>query len=241
MTDFRVTMFATDYSTQPAAVARAVEDRGFESIFFPEHTHIPADRKTPWPGGPDLPKHYWHTHDPFVAMSAAPTVRERLKLVTGICLVTEHEPIALAKTVASLNLISGGRTILGIGAGWNREEMENHGASYPDRWAIMRERVAAMRTIWTEEEPEYHGEFVNFDRLWSYPKPVQPGGPKILLGAQFRWSYKRVVEYGWMPVYGRTDVIECLAGLRQAAAGREMATIELSVFGTPGEEQAVES
>lgn len=176
MTDFGVTMFATDYSTQPAAVARAVEDRGFESIFFPEHTHIPADRKTPWPGGPDLPKHDWHTHDPFVAMSAAPTVTERLKLAPGICLVTEHEPIALAKTVASLDLIS--------------------------------------------------------------------GGPQILLGAQSRWAHKRMVEYadGWMPVYGRTDVIEGLAGLRQAAAaGREMATIELSVFGAPGEEQAVES
>ena len=157
MVSFGVTMFLTDYSMQPMELARALEERGFESVFFPEHTHIPASRESPWPGGAELPKEYWHTHDPFVGLTAAAAVTKTLKLGTGICLIPEREPIGLAKTVASLDMISGGRVLLGIGAGWNVEEMGDHGTAFKDRWKITRERVLAMREIWTQEEAEYHG------------------------------------------------------------------------------------
>ena len=158
---FGVTMFPTDYSIQPVPLAQAVEERGLDSLFFPEHTHIPVSRDTPFPGGGDLPKMYWHTHDPFVALGAAAAVTSRIALGTGICLVIERDAITLAKEVASLDMISGGRFILGIGAGWNREEMENHGANFKQRWAQVREKVLAMKEIWTKDEPEFHGEHVD--------------------------------------------------------------------------------
>ena len=244
MVSFGVTMFLTDYSMQPMELARALEERGFESVFFPEHTHIPASRESPWPGGAELPKEYWHTHDPFVGLTAAAAVTKTLKLGTGICLIPEREPIGLAKTVASLDMISGGRVLLGIGAGWNVEEMGDHGTAFKDRWKITRERVLAMREIWTQEEAEYHGEFVDFDKLWSYPKPVQQGGPPVLIGANTKWAYQRVVDYGdgWMPIFGRKDVLQSLAELKQVAeeAGREMSTIQLGVFGAPAKAEVVE-
>lgn len=244
MADFGVTMFLTDYSMQPIELAKALEERGFESVFFPEHTHIPTSRRSPWPGGAELPKEYWHTHDPFVGLTAAAAVTEKLKLGTGICLIPEREPIGLAKTVASLDMISGGRALLGIGAGWNAEEMEDHGSAFKDRWKITRERVLAMREIWTQEEAEYHGDFVNFDKLWSYPKPVQAGGPPVLIGADTKWAYERVVDYadGWMPIFGRKDVREGLESLKQVAdkAGRDMSTIQLGVFGAPAKQEVVE-
>jgi probable F420-dependent oxidoreductase len=165
MSRYGVTIFPTDYSIQPVELARAVEERGFDSIFVTEHTHIPANRRTPWPGGTDLPKDYWHTHDPLVALAAMAAVTDRVKLGTGVCLVVERDPIQLAKEVASLDMISKGRVILGVGAGWNAEEMENHGVEFSTRWKLVREKVLAMKTIWSEEEPEYHGEFVNFDKL----------------------------------------------------------------------------
>ncbi|MEE3328394.1 MAG: TIGR03619 family F420-dependent LLM class oxidoreductase, partial [Myxococcota bacterium] len=183
MAQFGVAFFPTDYSIQPIPLARALEERNLDSLYVTEHTHIPASRATPWPGGTDLPQEYWHTHDPFVALAAAAAVTERLRLGTGICLVVERDPIQLAKEIASLDVISEGRVILGVGAGWNREEMENHGARFDKRWAIVREKVLAMQAIWTQDEPEFHGEFVDFEPLWSWPKPVQPGGPKILVGA----------------------------------------------------------
>lgn len=219
MTDFGVQMFPTDYSIQPAELSKAVEERGFESIFFPEHTHIPASRKTPYPGGGDLPKEYWHTHDPFVALAAAATVTERIKLATGICLIVQRDPIVLANQVASLDVISNGRVIFGIGAGWNAEEMANHGAEYRHRWKIVREKVLAMKEIWTKEEAEFHGEFVDFDPIWSYPKPVQSGGPPIILGSVSKWAADRVVEYcdGWMPIDGRPGLEAGMAALRAAA------------------------
>ena len=188
---FGVNMFPTDYSIQPVELAKAVEARGFDSLFFPEHTHIPASRATPFPGGGDLPKHYWHAHDPFVALGAAAAVTEHIRLGTGICLVIERDPITLAKEIASLDMISNGRAIIGIGAGWNREEMENHGANYQHRWAIVREKVLAMREIWNNDTAEFHGEHVDFAPIWSYPKPVQAGGPPIL--------DRRQLEVGFRP------------------------------------------
>jgi probable F420-dependent oxidoreductase len=232
---FGVAMFPTDYAIQPVALAQAVEERGLDSLFVPEHTHIPASRATPFPGGGGLPKMYWHTHDPFVALGAAAAVTRRIKLGTGICLVIERGPITLAKECASLDMISGGRLILGIGAGWNREEMENHGANYPKRWAVVREKVLAMKTIWREEEPEFHGEWVDFDPIWSYPKPVQAGGPPIWIGANSKWVFDRVADYaeGWMPIGGMGS--GNMERVREAlgAKGRRIEDLDLTLFGAP--------
>jgi probable F420-dependent oxidoreductase len=232
---FGVTMFPTDYSIQPVALAKAVEERGLDSLFFPEHTHIPVSRDTPFPGGGDLPKMYWHTHDPFVALGAAAAVTERIKIGTGICLVIERDPITLAKECASLDMISNGRFILGIGAGWNREEMENHGANYTKRWAVVREKVLAMKSIWTEEEPEYHGEWVDFDPIWSYPKPVQAGGPPVWIGANSKWTFDRVAEYaeGWMPIGGLGSGNMERMQEALAAKNRKIEDLDLALFGAP--------
>jgi probable F420-dependent oxidoreductase len=244
MMNFGAFIFATDYSIQPVELAIAAEERAFESLWFPEHTHIPASRKTPYPAGGDLPKEYWHTHDPFVALAAASSVTKKLKLATGVCLVIERDPITLAKEVATLDMISGGRVIFGIGAGWNLEEMENHGAQYKHRWAIVREKVLAMREIWTKEAAEFHGKFVNFDPIWSYPKPVQAGGPPILLGSQSKHVFDRVAQYcdGWMPInFPNYDFARGIRTLREAAerAGRPANSLSLTIFGVgPREEDA---
>lgn len=230
---FGISTFPTDYSIQPASLAQAVEERGFDSLFFPEHTHIPASRATPFPGGGELPKQYWHAHDPFVALSACASVTERIRLGTGICLIIERDPITTAKVIASLDMISNGRAIVGIGAGWNREEMENHGANYKNRWAIVREKVAAMRAIWTEDEAEYHGEYVDFDPIWSYPKPVQEGGPPIWIGANSKWVFDRVAEYadGWMPIGGLgSGNMERLKAAMDAHE-RDLKDLTLALFG----------
>lgn len=244
MVHFGVAFFPTDYSIQPIPLARALEERGLDSLYVTEHTHIPTSRKTPWPGGSDLPKEYWHTHDPLITLTAAAAVTERLRLGTGICLVVERDPIQLAKEVASLDVISGGRVTLGVGAGWNREEMENHGASFDRRWAIVREKVLAMKTIWTEDEPEFHGEFVNFDPIWSWPKPVQPGGPKVLVGAQSRFTWDRVSEWGdgWMPIALRGGLEEGMESLRGACAqaGRDFDGLEKVLFAAPGKQEKCE-
>jgi len=252
MAKFGVLMFPTDYSIAPHVLAAAAEARGFESIFFPEHTHIPASRRTPWPGGADLPKDYWHCHDPFVALTAAAAVTRSIRLGTGICLVTERDPIVMAKQVASLDVLSGGRVLLGIGAGWNVEEMANHGTPYAKRWAILRERVLAMRRIWSDDAAEYHGEHVDFEALWSYPKPVQQGGPPILLGAASKWSARRVADYcdGWMPIFqdarrraasGGTDYATGIANVRRAwrEAGR-VGEPDFTVFGAPGHAETID-
>ena len=198
-------MFVTDYSMGPAELARLLEERGFESMWVPEHTHIPASRRSPWPGGADLPQEYWHSYDPFVALSAAAAVTTNLKLGTGICLVVERDPITTAKEIASLDLLSNGRFMFGIGGGWNAEEMENHGTAYRSRWRLLRERILAMKAIWTEDEAEFHGEFVNFDKVWAYPKPVQKPHPPIFMGGDGATTFNRVVEFcdGWMPIAGR--------------------------------------
>jgi probable F420-dependent oxidoreductase len=243
MATFGVMMFPTDYAIQPAELARAVEERGLDSLFFPEHTHIPTSRKSPWPGGGELPMEYSHTHDQFVALTAAAVVTKRIKLGTGICLVVERDPILLAKEAASLDFISGGRLILGIGGGWNAEEMENHGTNFKSRWKILRERILAMREIWSKEAAEFHGEFVNFDPIWSYPKPVQAGGPPILLGSEAKRAPERVVDYcdGWMPINSKPEQLaEGVKALREAAnrAGRRFETIQLGLFAAPGKEDA---
>jgi len=244
MAKFGLSMFPTDYAIQPVELAREAESRGFESLFFPEHTHIPASRKTPWPGGADLPKEYWHTHDPFVALGAAAAVTKTLKLGTGVCLVIERDPLVLAKEVASLDMISGGRVLFGIGAGWNVEEMANHGSAFKSRWKIVREKMLAMRQIWTNEAAEFHGQFVNFDPIWSYPKPVQKGGPPVLLGSQSKHSFERIAEYcdGWMPIaFGRFDFKAGIAAMNEACerADRDSKSMSLTMFGVgPKQEDA---
>src|SRR4051812_23008685 len=175
--DIGVSIFVTDESIGVVDVARAAEERGIESLFLPEHTHIPASRRTPYPAGGELPSWYSRTLDPFVALTAAAVATTKLKLATGVCLVIERDPIVLAKEVASLDVVSGGRFVLGIGAGWNREEMANHGTASATRWKLMRERVEAMKALWTQDEAEYHGDLVDFDPVWSWPKPVQRPHP----------------------------------------------------------------
>ena len=239
--DYGVTMFPTDYSIRPDDLARMLEERGFESYWAPEHTHIPASRRSPWPGGPDLPEMYWHTYDPFVALTAAAMATERLKIATGICLVIERDPITTAKSVASLDLISNGRFLFGIGGGWNAEEMENHGTPFKRRWRQMRQNILAMKQLWTEEEAEFHGDLVDFDPVWAYPKPVQKPHPPIIMGGDGPRTFDRVIEYadGWMPIYGRPgpgpSMGEKIANLKSRAkdAGRDPDSISIGVFGVP--------
>jgi probable F420-dependent oxidoreductase len=231
-----VFMFATDYAIRIDELARACEDRGFESLFVPEHTHIPTSRKTPWPGGAPLPEDYWHTHDPFVSLMAAAAATRRLKVGTGICLVIERDTIVLAKEVASLDALSGGRFLFGIGAGWNREEMENHGTEYKTRFSKLREQVLAMKEIWTKDEAEFHGKHVSFDPIWSWPKPTQKPHPPVLLGGGTPNTRERVVDYcdGWLPIgVDQKTVLEGIADIerRAEAKGRPMSTLSISVFG----------
>ena len=237
--DFGVYMFPTDYAIRPDELAREVEARGFESIWFPEHTHIPASRRSPWPGGGDLPREYWHCYDPFVALTAAAAATATLKLGTGICLVIERDPIVMAKEVASVDQISNGRFMFGIGGGWNAEEMENHGTNFRRRWRILRENILAMKTIWTEDEPEFHGDFVDFDPIWSYPKPAQTPHPPIFMGGDGPRTFDRVVELadGWMPIGGRVNSgptlgeKAALLRTRLEDAGRDPDAVPITIFG----------
>lgn len=240
-----VCIFATDYAIRIDELARELEQRGFESLFVPEHTHIPASRKTPWAGGGELPTEYWHTHDPFVALATAAAVTRTLKVGTGICLIIERDPIVTAKQVASLDFLSNGRFLFGIGGGWNVEEMANHGTEFKSRFQLLRERVLAMKEIWTKDEAEFHGEFANFDPIWSYPKPVQKPHPPVLLGGESGYTLQRVVEFceGWFPRgRGNFDVAQGMADLRERAAkaGRDMRTISVSVFGAPPDAATLE-
>ena len=237
---YGIAMFPTDYAIQADALAREMEARGFESLWLPEHTHIPASRKSPWPGDADLPREYWHTLDPFVALGAAAAVTKTLMLGTGICLVIERDPITLAKEVASLDHISKGRVLFGIGGGWNAEEMEHHGTPFAERWKILRERIAAMKAIWTQEEAEFHGKYVNFDKLWSYPKPVQKPYPPILMGGAGPHARQRAADFDghWIPIGGRaySEPIDLsMADFRARAekAGRDPASVTVSIFGVP--------
>jgi probable F420-dependent oxidoreductase len=234
---YGIAMFATDYAIDPGPLARALEERGFESLWLPEHTHIPISRVSPWPGGGPLPKEYWHSYDPFVALAAAAAVTTHLKLATGICLVIERDPIVTAKEVASLDRLSGGRVIFGIGGGWNAEEMEHHGTPFAKRWRILRERVLAMKELWTKDEAEFHGEHVRFEKSWAWPKPVQQPHPPILMGGDGPKTLDRVVEFcdGWMPL-GRSGTIDFAPkiadlGERARRAGRDPKSVPVTIFG----------
>ena len=238
--------FPADYGINIAELAKALEDRGFDSLYVPEHTHIPASRKSPFPGGGELPKRYSHTHDPFVALSFAAAATKKLKLGTGILLVPQHEPIVTAKAIASLDQLSGGRFMFGIGGGWNVEEMENHGARYQTRFKQMREHVLAMKELWTKDEASFDGEFVKFDRVWSWPKPAQRPHPPIILGGETDHTLRRVIEYcdGWFPrTRGGYDVVQGVTHLRQMAenAGRDPKTIMTIVFGAANDAKVLES
>jgi probable F420-dependent oxidoreductase len=235
--DFGVGYFPTHDGIGPGPLARMVEERGHESLFFAEHTHIPASRETPWPGGPDLPAKYWHCYDLFVALTAAAAATSRLRIGSGICLVTERDPIITAKEVASVDHLSGGRLEFGVGAGWNREELRNHGTDPRTRMALMRERVEAMKAIWTQEEASYEGTYVKFDRIWSHPKPAQRPHPPILVGGEGPTVLDRVLAFGdaWFPHYGPA-ALERAAELR-ARADRP---IELHLIGMPADPTALD-
>jgi probable F420-dependent oxidoreductase len=231
-----VTIFATDKSIAIDELAKEVEARGFESLFVPEHTHIPASRKTPYPAGEPLPEEYFRTLDPFSALSAAAAVTERIKLGTGICLVAQHHEVNCAKSVATVDHISEGRMVFGIGYGWNEDEMNTHGTEYKERRAVVRERVLAMRALWTDEVASFDGEHVHLEPSYSWPKPVQAGGPPVLIGgAAGPKMFEAVVDYadGWMPIGGR-GLTENLPKLHAAAeaAGRDPSTVSISVFGS---------
>ncbi len=239
-----LTMFATDESIRVDDLARAAEERGFESLWFPEHTHIPVSRRSPWPGGPDLPREYWHTHDLFVSLATAAAVTTRLKVGAGICLLVERDPITTAKAVASLDVLSRGRVLFGIGGGWNAEEMAHHGTDFRTRWKLLRERVLALKRIWTEDEPSFDGELVRFEPIWSWPKPVQKHHPPVLLGAHGPKALARVVDYcdGWLPIGMRAgDLAAGIAELRRLAAerGRDPATLSVSVYGARPDRDAL--
>jgi len=234
--DIGVMLFPTDRSIGPVELARAVEERGLHSLYFPEHTHIPVGRRTPYPGGGELPEEYKRTHDPFLALTAAAVVTERIQLGTGICLVAQRDPIVTAKAVASLDVLSGGRFVFGIGVGWNEDEMEHHGVDPARRRAVAREHVLAMKALWTQDEASFDGEHVHLESSWSWPKPVQRPHPPILLGgAGGPVTFRHVVEYcdGFMPIGGRGVLRDRLAELRTVAteAGRDPDSLLLKVFG----------
>ena len=242
---YGVVMFPTDYAIRPDDLAKAAEQRGFESLWVPEHTHIPASRKSPWPGGGPLPKEYWHSHDPFVALAMAAAVTTKLKLGTGICLVIERDPITTAKEVATLDRLSGGRALFGIGGGWNAEEMENHGTAWKSRWRLLRERVLAMKAIWTQKEAQFQGEFVNFDKIWADPKPLQKPHPPIIIGGDGATTFDRVVEFGdgWMPIMRpNKNPVERIPELheRLKKAGRDPKSAPVSLFFAPPKKPALD-
>lgn len=241
---FGVCMFPTEYAMHPASLGKAVEARGFDSLFFPEHTHIPSNRVSHRPGNTEpLPEEYANTLDPFVALTAVAGATRHLLIGTGVCLVIERDPIILAKEVASLDHLSGGRFLFGIGGGWNREEMENHGTDFDSRWKLLRERLDAMKAIWGNDEATYHGEFVNFDAILCWPKPLQEPHPPILVGGEHVNNLKRVVRYGdgWMPHPRdkRTFAAE-VERLNEMAASAGRRPIPVSLFGVEPEAALVE-
>src|SRR6476661_6345165 len=237
--DFGAAIFFTDYSMGPAALGRALEERGFESLWAPEHSHIPLSRASAFPAGGELPKKYYDVMDPFVTLAAAAAATTRLRVATGICLVVQRDPIQTAKSVATLDQVSGGRFLFGIGAGWNAEEMADHGTDFKSRFEVMRERVEAMKAIWTKSKPEYTGRFVNFPPMMTWPKPVQTPNPPVIVGGAFPHGARRAVRYGdgWIPLAGRPgqygDVFDTVPKFRAvlAEAGRGAETCPVSIFG----------
>jgi probable F420-dependent oxidoreductase len=235
-------MFFTTYSMQPAELGRVLEERGFESLWVPEHTHIPSSRKSPYPSGGPLIRPYYDIMDPFLALTAAATVTTRLKVGTGIALVTQRDPIVTAKVVSTIDQLSQGRFLFGVGNGWNQDEIENHGTDFATRHALARERIEAMKAIWTQEEPEYHGEFVRFDRMKQWPKPHRQPHPPIIVGGAFPYAARRAIRYGdgWIPRADRLekDGVGVLIGkFREMAteAGRDPASLPITIFRVPEE------
>ncbi len=236
--DFGVSMFLTDYSMAPGELAQALEARGFESMWAPEHSHIPTSRRTPYPGGGDLPKAYYDVMDPFVTLTAAAMATKTLKLGTGVCLVNQRDTIQTAKLVASIDQVSGGRFLFGIGIGWNAEEMEDHGTVFATRAKLVRERIEAMKLIWTKSKAEYHGELVNFPEMMAWPKPVQKPHPPVIVGGAFPQAARRAVRSGdgWIPLAGRPhqygDVFDYVPKFRAMLkeAGRDEASCPITLF-----------
>jgi probable F420-dependent oxidoreductase len=236
--EFGAAIFFTDYSIGPAALGRALEERGLESLWAPEHSHIPLSRQSPFPQGSDLPKKYYDVMDPFVTLAAAAAATATLKVATGVCLVVQRDPIQTAKQVATLDQISAGRFLFGIGAGWNAEEMADHGTAFKSRFEVMRERVEAMKVIWTKSKPEYQGQFVQFPPMMTWPKPVQKPHPPVIVGGAYPYGARRAIAYGdgWVPharrpAYG--DVLGLLPEFSRmaSAAGRDPQTIPITIFG----------
>jgi probable F420-dependent oxidoreductase len=237
---FGAGMFFTDYSATPTELAVALEARGFESLWAAEHSHIPLSRKSPWGGGGDLPKKYYDAMDPFVTLTAAACATTTLKLATGVCLVQQRDAIQTAKLVASVDRISNGRFLFGIGIGWNRDEMENHGVAFDTRAKLAREKIEAMKAIWTQQAAEYHGEFINFDAMVAEPRPVQKPHPPVIVGGAFPHGARRALRYGdgWIPLSGRAaygELAEYLPRFRQMAseAGRDLTDVPLSLTAVP--------
>src|SRR6476619_6964289 len=232
-----ISMFPTDYAIQPHELAVEAEARGYESLWLPEHSHIPTSRKSPWPGGAELPKYYYDSYDPFLSLAGAAAVTKKIKLATGICLVVERDPIHTAKEVSTVDRLSGGRFIFGVGGGWNAEEMANHGTAFATRFKLMRERIEAMKAIWAQSKAKYSGEFVKIDEMMQWPKPVQKPHPPIVVGGGFPHAAKRAIAYGdgWIPIGGRSDPLDVLTQFRQMAkdAGRDPASLSFDVFGAP--------
>jgi probable F420-dependent oxidoreductase len=232
-------MFFTTESMQPAPLARAMEERGFESLWVPEHTHIPSSLKSAYPASGGLVRAYYELMDPFLALNTAATVTTKLKVGTGIALITQRDPIVTAKMVSSIDQLSGGRFLFGVGNGWNQDEIENHGTVFESRHKLARERVEAMKAIWAEEEPEYHGEFVNFGKMKQWPKPFQKPHPPIIVGGAFPYAARRAIRYGdgWIPRddWLDRDGIEVLDKFRAMAkeAGRDPASLSISTFRVP--------
>jgi probable F420-dependent oxidoreductase len=225
-----VALFATDLTSDVRDVARAAEDAGFESLFVAEHTHIPSSRRTPYPMGGELPDEYARTMDPFIALTAAAAVTERLRLGTGVCLVVERDPIVTAKEVSSLDVLSGGRVLLGVGAGWNVEELAHHGVEFADRWDVLRERVELMQALWTQDEASYAGKHARLEPSWQWPKPVQQPVP-VLVGGSGKRAMRHAVDYagGWMPMPSQEKLSTRMETLREMAdaAGKPVPSVTM--------------
>jgi len=233
-------MFFTAEAMSPAALGRELEARGFESLWVPEHTHVPSTRLTEYPGGGPLPRPYYDIMDPFLVLNAAAAATTNLKIGTGICLVVQRDPIVTAKMVSSIDHLSNGRFLFGVGNGWNRDEIENHGTAFATRNHLARERIEAMKTIWTQDEPAYHGEFVNFGPMSQGPKPLQKPHPPIIVGGAFPYAARRAIRYGdgWIP---RADRLEhdgvgvVIKNFRHMAteAGRDPSSLPITIFRVP--------